>query len=103
MQAVKRISEVLETIVCPVCHGHLALHAVGTSVAIRGTAPTQSSIRCLACRRSYPIEDGIPVLLTERAILERESSRMEKPGDHAVSDGERNQESDGYEREHERP
>jgi hypothetical protein len=28
---------------------------------------------------------------------------MEKPGDHTVSDGERDKESDGYEREHERP
>ena len=53
MQQADRIREVLELIVCPVCHGRLALDGNG--------------IRCTACGRSYPIEDGTPVLLEARA------------------------------------
>lgn len=56
MQNVERIREVLEMIVCPACHGRLEL--------------TESQIRCVECRKSYPIEDGIPVLLLDRAIVE---------------------------------
>lgn len=102
MQPMQRISEVLETIVCPVCHGHLALDATGKPVVI-GTTPIQGTIRCLECRRSYPIDDGIPVLLTERAILERKSSMPERGRDHSVGNGEREQEGDGYQREHKHP
>jgi hypothetical protein len=50
---VERIREVLEMIVCPACRGRLSLE--------------QGCIRCVECRKSYPIEDGIPVLLIERA------------------------------------
>jgi len=56
MQAVERIGEVLKMIVCPACHGRLEF--------------TKSSVRCLVCRRSYPIDDGIPVLLIERTGTE---------------------------------
>jgi len=56
MQAVERIREILELIVCPACHGRLELAG--------------RVIRCVECRRSYPIEDGIPVLLLERAMSE---------------------------------
>lgn len=103
MQPMQRISEVLETIVCPVCHGHLALDAMGTSVVIGTAPPVQGTIRCLECRRSYPIEDGIPVLLNERAILEHESSMPERGSDHSVRNDEREQEGNGNQREHERP
>ena len=50
----ERIEEVLARLVCPVCHGRLELEGV--------------SVRCAGCGRSYPIEDGIPVLLELRAI-----------------------------------
>ncbi len=53
MQQVERISKVLELIVCPVCHGRLTLG--------------EKDVRCTVCGRSYPIEDGIPVLLEGRA------------------------------------
>lgn len=99
MQGLERISEVLETIVCPVCHGHLAINPMETSIV----TPEQGTIRCLECRRSYPIEDGIPILLAARAILERESSMGEKGSDHSVSDGEREQDGNGDQREHECP
>jgi uncharacterized protein YbaR (Trm112 family) len=56
MQDAKRIREVLELIVCPACHGKLAI--------------TERAAHCFVCGRAYPIEDGIPVLLVERASCE---------------------------------
>jgi uncharacterized protein len=52
----------LEIICCPAvvdgedCHGDLEERASG--------------LHCLKCGRTYPVEDGIPVLLQDRAILE---------------------------------
>jgi uncharacterized protein YbaR (Trm112 family) len=71
MQALEQIGEVLETIVCPVCHGRLELHLVTPAPRAKDTSPPREAyIRCVACRKSYPIEDGIPVLLVERVISE---------------------------------
>jgi uncharacterized protein YbaR (Trm112 family) len=44
----------LRALVCPVCHAALLLEA--------------QAILCTGCARRYPIVDGIPVLLAERAI-----------------------------------
>ena len=44
----------LRTLVCPVCHAALELEA--------------QAILCTGCGRRYPVVDGIPVLLPERAI-----------------------------------
>ncbi|MFC5863586.1 Trm112 family protein [Acidicapsa dinghuensis] len=46
---------VLELLVCPVCRG--SLHP----------EPDTLRISCIACGRKYPLEDGIPVLIVERA------------------------------------
>ena len=46
--------KLLEILACPACHSKLAM--VGDSWLI-----CQSD----ACRRKYPIEDGIPVLLVD--------------------------------------
>jgi uncharacterized protein len=54
MQSMERIREILGLIVCPACHGHLALAEDGT-------------VDCNACGRQYPVVDGIPVLLVEKA------------------------------------
>jgi len=43
----------LELLVCPVCHGALALGA--------------DAVDCLACGLRYPVEDGLPILLAGRA------------------------------------
>ena len=46
-------AEDMQWLVCPVCHQPLALEA--------------DAVRCLGCNRRYPIVDGIPVLLADRA------------------------------------
>ncbi|MGH2604541.1 MAG: glycosyltransferase, partial [Dehalococcoidia bacterium] len=45
-------------LVCPACHGPLDWSAEET--------------RCTACPRAYPIEDGIPILLLDRAAAEHD-------------------------------
>ena len=44
----------LRWLVCPVCHGPLQLAA--------------ETIGCTACGRRYPLVDGLPVLLANRAL-----------------------------------
>ncbi|MGA3333522.1 MAG: Trm112 family protein [Terracidiphilus sp.] len=44
---------VLAQLACPACHGDLRLE--------------EARLVCAACRRAYPIVDGIPVLIAERA------------------------------------
>jgi len=47
-------SEDLRWLVCPACHQSVQLNGDG--------------IVCLGCARRYPIVDGIPVLLPDRAL-----------------------------------
>ncbi len=49
-------AEDLRWLACPICHSSLALES--------------TAVRCTGCTRSYPVEDGIPVLLASRAILD---------------------------------
>lgn len=44
-----------ELLACPRCKGRLEFHE------------EEREIRCPACRVAYPIEDGIPVMLVNRA------------------------------------
>jgi uncharacterized protein YbaR (Trm112 family) len=44
---------VLRQLACPACAGDLRVDA--------------SHLRCIACERAYPVIDGIPVLIVERA------------------------------------
>jgi uncharacterized protein YbaR (Trm112 family) len=46
-------ARVLELLACPACYGKLRLEA--------------ERLACAACGRGYPIVDGIPVLIAERA------------------------------------
>ena len=46
---------VLERLACPVCFGGLRLDATGLRIS------------CAGCLRVYPLVDGIPVLIAERA------------------------------------
>lgn len=47
--------DLLELLICPACHGKLT--------------EQQEALTCSGCRRIYPIEDGIPILLIARARL----------------------------------
>jgi uncharacterized protein YbaR (Trm112 family) len=56
--AIPRI-EILGLLACPVCHGELVQTEDATEA---------SGIRCSACSRVYPIQDGIPILIGDRAV-----------------------------------
>ena len=49
--------DVLAILVCPVCKK--PVHA----------APDDSGYKCEACRRVYPVRDGIPVMLPDEATI----------------------------------
>ncbi len=49
-------SELLEKLACPACEHRPPLRLQGDYLI------------CDACRRAYPIRDGIPVLLVEEAV-----------------------------------
>lgn len=47
--------ELLEILACPACHGKISHDE------------DKDRLDCEKCRRSYPIKEGIPVLLIEEA------------------------------------
>ena len=47
--------DLLDILVCPVCKLPLASH------------PDGNSLKCGHCRRVYPVQDGIPVMLVDAA------------------------------------
>lgn len=51
--------ELLAILVCPRCKGELEVKAGGDGA--------ESSLDCDPCALSYPVEDGIPVMLVEEA------------------------------------
>lgn len=57
--------EFIETfhVVCPACRGTVELK------------PDASGIKCLECRRVYPIRDDIPALVVEEATIEEDEPR----------------------------
>lgn len=50
--------ELLEILVCPFCKSDLEMLA------------DQNGLKCVSCRRVYPIRDGIPVMLIDEARIE---------------------------------
>ena len=50
----------LEIIVCPDCHGELALVEASTSGG-------DTELVCQSCGLAYPVRDDIPVLLVDEA------------------------------------
>jgi uncharacterized protein YbaR (Trm112 family) len=52
MSKSSQLESILPALVCPVCRASLTLVA--------------EELRCTGCRRAYPIQDGIPVLIPER-------------------------------------
>ncbi len=54
--------ELLEILACPLCK---------TPV---GLTPDGQWLKCSQCGRKYPIEDDIPVMLVDRAVVDSEAS-----------------------------
>ena len=50
--------ELLEILVCPICKAVVELK------------PDNSGLKCVECRRVYPIRDEIPVMLVDEAKIE---------------------------------
>ncbi len=51
--------ELLRILVCPKCKGELDVK--------RDAEGAEESLDCAACALSYPVDDGIPVMLVEEA------------------------------------
>jgi uncharacterized protein len=50
--------ELLEILVCPACKNKVELK------------PDSSALKCVSCKRVYPIVDDIPVMLVDEAKIE---------------------------------
>jgi uncharacterized protein len=50
--------ELLDMLVCPVCKKPVALGA------------DKQTLKCGVCRRVYPIQDDIPIMLIDKAKIE---------------------------------
>jgi len=60
-ESVMPISEqLLEILVCPACRAKVELKTDG------------SALKCVECKRVYPIRDDIPVMLIDEATIEDE-------------------------------
>jgi len=57
--------DLLEILACPACKGKVELTAAGTG------------LKCLECRRVYPIRDDIPVMLVDDATIEDDAGKSE--------------------------
>ena len=51
--------ELLEILVCPLCKATVELK------------PDGSGLKCVECKRVYPIRDDIPVMLIDEARIEQ--------------------------------
>jgi uncharacterized protein YbaR (Trm112 family) len=50
--------DLLDLLVCPVCKKQVVLNANGTG------------LKCGECRRVYPIQDDIPIMLVDTATID---------------------------------
>ena len=50
--------ELLEILVCPVCKAEVVLKKDG------------SGLKCVECKRVYPVRDDIPIMLVDQATVE---------------------------------
>ncbi len=56
--------DLLEILACPACKAKVELKADG------------KSLKCVECRRVYPIRDDIPVMLIDEATIEDEQPEL---------------------------
>jgi len=54
--------DLLEILACPACKAKVELKADG------------SGLKCVKCRRVYPIRDDIPVMLVDEATIENDAA-----------------------------
>lgn len=54
--------DLLEILACPACKAKVELKQDG------------SALKCVECKRVYPIRDDIPVMLIDEAVVEDEES-----------------------------
>jgi uncharacterized protein YbaR (Trm112 family) len=54
--------DLLEILACPACKARVELEKDG------------SGLKCIECKRVYPIRDDIPVMLIDEATLDNEES-----------------------------
>jgi hypothetical protein len=52
--------DLLDMLVCPVCRKPVIVNQAGTS------------LKCGVCRRVYPIQDDIPIMLVDSATIDAE-------------------------------
>ncbi len=50
--------DLLDILACPVCKTPIAM------------GQDEQSLKCAQCHRSFPIRDGIPILLIDQATIE---------------------------------
>ena len=50
--------DLLDILVCPLCKANLQMKA------------DESGLKCVECKRVYPIRDDIPVMIVEEARIE---------------------------------
>lgn len=50
--------ELLDILVCPVCKADLELK------------PDASGLKCVECKRVYPVQDDIPIMMVDQAVIE---------------------------------
>ena len=50
--------DLLDMLVCPVCKKPVTMNANG------------QSLKCGECRRVYPVQDGIPIMLVDAASVD---------------------------------
>ena len=56
--------ELLDILVCPACRAKVELK------------PDESGLKCVQCKRVYPIRDDIPVMLIDEARIENETASL---------------------------
>lgn len=52
--------ELLEILACPVCKEEVRI------------TPDGKGLKCIKCRRVYPIKDDIPIMLVEEATIQED-------------------------------
>jgi uncharacterized protein len=56
-------ADLLEILACPACRAKVALK------------PDETALKCVECKRVYPIRDGIPAMIVEESTIEDDKLR----------------------------